>query len=386
MASSLATTLHASSIGMFFASQRIVRGVDTLQAIVQRDEGGRGIKPLTRPAQLRSVAAELMEVIRRQCTARAVAGTPSSVIVLTGFPCMRDRTPPTETDGPPGAACVARTVLALGAPSVQLPIEDHSEAALRACVRAACADDGAAAAIDVLGFPTADRWTAADDARLDALHAVATGVVSIERAGPAVDGTCYTMRALPMGAALVAPRLNELAQTASNPAASKHGARCFAIGDGGNELGLGDLHADVSAHVALGATIGCVVPAHAVLVASVSNWGAYALSHALSLLAWDAGLRPPALDAADAAAGTPEAEAYLDRLAPTPAAAERTILAANGAGLVDGITGLGGGAVDGMPLEVHAALVEELRRATLQSMRDSPFGAAPQDGRIHPDT
>ena len=287
---------YCSTAGTFKASTAILQAIDALQAIVQRDEGGRGIAALTRPQQLRSAAIELMAVLRQQ-----QAHGSGSLVVLTGFPCMRERTPPGESDGPPGAACVARTLQALGGPTVRLPIEDHTEKALRACVEAACADEGGGTP-EVIGFSPAERWTPADDARLDALHADAAAVVSIERAGPAGDGVCYTMRALPMGDALIAPRLNELARISDGLSAAPAAVpatqpRCIAIGDGGNELGLGALHTDICEHVKLGATIGCVVPAHAELVASVSNWGAYALSHALSLLAWDEGWGPCSLAA-----------------------------------------------------------------------------------------
>ena len=52
---------------------------------------------------------------------------------------------------------------------------------------------------------------------------------------------------------------------------------------------MGSLFGDVCAAIPKGEEIGCVRPADAVLVASVSNWGGYALCCALSLLAWDTG-------------------------------------------------------------------------------------------------
>ena len=49
----------------------------------------------------------------------------AQVAVLTGFPCMVEHTPPTETDGPPGALAVARACLGLGK-SVRLLIDEVS--------------------------------------------------------------------------------------------------------------------------------------------------------------------------------------------------------------------------------------------------------------------
>jgi len=323
---------------------------------VQRDEGGRGIGPLTQPGQLHSVASELFAMTQ--------ATSANGVIVLTGFPCMRDRTPPTETDGPPGAVAVARSLLALGV-AVRLPIEDHSEEVLRGCALSQCEGLVADAKELVVGFPTADRWTMSDDHRLRELCTSASAVVCLERAGPASDGVCRTMRGFPMGDSLIATQLNEIVSDKS------YGLRSVAIGDGGNELGLGALHSAICEHVPNGASIGCVVPTNAVLVASVSNWGGYALSHALALLAWDAGLK---LSATDAEQAVP----YLDRIAPGCDTVAKTILAANTAGAVDGITAQAGGAVDGMPLEQQCQIVGELRAVCLAYMAEEPYGGNSQ--------
>ena len=354
-------------------SPPLSRSIDSLQAIVQRDEGGRGISPLTRPGQLLSVATELF------IAAASATTQGKNVLVLTGFPCMRERTPPAETDGPPGAAAVAHTLAALGVP-VRLPIEAHSEAVLHQCIEAAQPLAAAASVTPaplVEAFPAADGWGAPDDARLVEMRASATVVVCLERAGQASDGVCRTMRGLPMGESLVAHQLNELAVTAleQGEAAAPGQMRCVAIGDGGNELGLGGLHPLIVEHVANGAEIGCVVPAHAVLVASVSNWGGYALCHALSLLAWEQGWHASAPSSAEPSKEPPpSADDFLARLAPDRAAVSRAILAANTVGAVDGISAQAGGAVDGMPLEEQCRVVEELRLTCLAHMQQNPFG------------
>src|SRR5438876_433702 len=62
----------------------------------------------------------------------------------------------------------------------------------------------------------------------------------------------------------------------------------IAIGDGGNEIGMGALSRPLIArHVAHGETIACVTPARHLIVAGVSNWGAYALLGALAVLRED---------------------------------------------------------------------------------------------------
>jgi hypothetical protein len=64
--------------------------------------------------------------------------------------------------------------------------------------------------------------------------------------------------------------------------------RTIAIGDGGNEIGMARVPKHViAAHVSLGETIGCVVPADFLIAAGVSHWGAYALLAALAILRLD---------------------------------------------------------------------------------------------------
>jgi hypothetical protein len=328
------------------ASARIVRAIATLQATIQRDEGGRGIAALCRPNQLFEASQELLR-------------TPPNgkALVLTGFPCLRERSPPMETDGPPGAVAVARALIAFGV-TVSMPIEHHSRAALQQCMAAACAGE-----IEplIVSFPTSDEWGAADDLRLQDLTEGSCIAIAVERAGTSSDGMCYTMRALPMGKNLVAYELNSILTAGSR-------LRTVAVGDGGNELGMGSLYAEVARTVPNGERTGCIVPSDFPVVASVSNWGGYALCCACALLAWDQQL-PLATDgAAISCAGRHSAEEYVARLIPDARSLQAVMLAANEAGAVDGINGQAMGSVDGMPLHIHVSLLDRLRAITLGAM------------------
>jgi hypothetical protein len=87
-----------------------------------------------------------------------------------------------------------------------------------------------------------------------------------------MDGNCYTMRGIDMTAAgLIAP-LHRLCSEAQVP--------FLAIGDGGNELGMGKVMDEIvkNPKIANGEKIGCCVAADCFFAASVSNWGGYALS------------------------------------------------------------------------------------------------------------
>ena len=346
---------------MLRVSAAIARAIDALQERVQRDEGRRGIGVLVQHGQLLSAARTLVP------PAAASASSPSSppnaaaegVLILTGFPCLRERTPPIESDGPPGAIAIALTMLALSRRPVTVLTEAHSAHVLERCASAGCIDPGMVP--EVAAFPTSDGWGCSDDARLDALRSGASTVVSIERAGDSADGTCYTMRGFPMGPSLLG-KINTVA-------APGRGLATIGIGDGGNELGMGSMHAQICEHIPLGPKIGCVVAADAPLVASVSNWGGYALSCATALLAWDAGL-----GLASGAEAAPEG--FLNRLVQDEAMAEATLHACNEAGAVDGITAEGGGSVDGMPCDVQLGVLADLRRISLEAMRASPHGAS----------
>ncbi len=112
----------------------------------------------------------------------------------------------------------------------------------------------------------------------------ATHCVAVERSGPAADGRHHTMRGKDITDYLD-PDLT-LAMTEPGRVTT------VGIGDGGNEIGMGCIPAAiVAANVPNGAAVHCVVPTDFLIVAGVSNWGAYALAAGVCLLR---GVRPPA--------------------------------------------------------------------------------------------
>jgi hypothetical protein len=292
--------------------------------------GERGISALVRPGALAAAAAAFLAA--------------SSVLVLTGFPCRLDAAQPGETDGPSGAVALLAAARRLGKPAA-LATDECTAGPLRAALAARAAAAGA----DVHAFPPRDAagWRAGGDAphRLSALAASFAHTVAVERAGVAADGSYRTMRARVMDA-LVAP-LDVLmtagcacgGERAEWPLRSSTG-----IGDGGNECGMGAARGLVEAHVPRGREIASVTPCDFLIVAGVSNWGAWALVAAVEVAARLAGRDPPPL------LPTPAEEAALER-----------VLADHGVG--DGVTGQvePPGSVDGMNAGVHRNVLELIR-------------------------
>lgn len=252
------------------------RAVGDLHATVLRDEGGRGVGALRVPGDLLSAAGALL-------AARHVA-------VLSGFPCV-PQPPHAETDGWAGAAAVARAALLLGK-KVSVVTDDACAPAARAVARHCELGGFQVAKADVVVLPR----DATDESGevLRSLAAQVDHVVAIERIGPADDGEYYTMSGRPVSD-LVCHGLSELpalVKAAAAAASTGHeGAHDRAavpqftcIGDGGNELGMGKVAGEVAAHVAHGERIACSVAADHLVAATVSNWGAYALTASAAVL------------------------------------------------------------------------------------------------------
>ena len=115
------------------------------------------------------------------------------------------------------------------------------------------------------------------------------------------------------------------------------------IGDGGNELGMGSIAWEVLAPAVAtppAGRIACRVACDHLLLAGVSDWGAYGLALATAVLR-GAGAKAAAWDAASQAALI---RLLVDR-----------------AGAVDGVTGQHTATVDGLGLEVYLAPLVRLR-------------------------
>ena len=238
------------------------------------------------------------------------------VMITTGFTVVGGWP---ETDGPPGTASLGRALRQLGAEVSY--VTDAPAAPLLV------------AALRVLGEPAPiATFPSEGDAALAARRLLKehapTHLVSIERPGRTAGGDYLSARGQtvrPWNAPIDALFLGALRRVTT-----------IGVGDGGNEIGMGNVRARIGRAGALARTIASVVKVDHLVVAGTSNWGAYGIVAELSVLAGR-----PLLHSADEE--------------------RKMVQACVDAGAVDGLTKRPEPTVDGLPLEAHVGMLELLR-------------------------
>jgi hypothetical protein len=308
--------------------------VNKLQDIIGTDAGGRGMKALI-------VEDDLVQA------SRILASLPqeSLVLILTGFPCCVNEDPPTETDGPPGALALSRAAVQLGH-SVKICTDDCNAAVLQAAMD----DVGSWAENGKLELEVFSSTEDQDD-RLRALAKSCHLIIACERAGPSEDGMCYTMRGIDMNERnLIAP-IHLLVEYADCP--------FLAVGDGGNELGMGKVFAQIKAHIPSGDKIGCIIAAHHLVAASVSNWGAYAVAAGAAVMR-------AAQESTSKDDLHQKVAEWISKCLPTEQDEVNLLNRCVAKGCRDGVSGKVEATVDGMPLETSLQCLRDLRDAALK--------------------
>jgi hypothetical protein len=255
-----------------------------------------------------------------------------------------------ETDGPPGAAALARGLhVGLGAVPVILVEDEIVDATTRAvqaaglrCLSvaeavAAATSRAALHAAAVVGFPTDVEAARARAEELCDTFDVAA-FVAVEKGGCNEVGRIHTSRGDDTTAPLA--KMDPLLQVCR-----ERGIASVGVGDGGNEIGMGTIAEQLKPILRFGERCRCgcgagVVPSSptdVVVAATVSNWGAYGIVAALATL----------LDEPD--------------FMHTEAMEEDILRACARGGLIDGVSGFVGPSADGLPLRVHRAMVTMLR-------------------------
>lgn len=237
---------------------------------------------------------------------------PSTVVVATGFYILSAGAP--ETDGPLGAVVIGDALDALGHEVVY--VTDHYAAPLMTSLRGdSCR---------VIDFPIAGLEESEAFAK-QVLDEVAPAVlVSIERCGLTADGHYRNMHGND-----ISPYNAQLDHLFTNH------ERTVAIGDGGNEIGMGNLAEHVPEIPTL-VKAPCVTKVSKLVIASVSNWGGYGLVASMSKLS-----------------GT--------NLLPTIEQEQALLKETVAAGCVDGMSGIAEHKVDGFTMEENSDALRALR-------------------------
>jgi hypothetical protein len=260
--------------------------------------------------------------------AQSIARYPKPAVgILTGCFIPSAEPPAAETDGPLGAVQLAVGLTRAGI-WAGLLTDPFCENVIRIAANAAAGDDSPLP-VGVIPIGRSDlaavEWTETPDMTM-------THLIAVERLGPAQDGHTYSMAGHDW------TRFNE------DATALYRRVRLIriAIGDGGNELGMGSLdHRLVSAAIELGEQIHCTIPCDHLIVSGTSNWGAVGLLAAL-------------------AAELPDQKASLLKdLSPQREVQILHAMVDDGRS-VDGTVGEPRLSVDGIPGEIHAGLIAEL--------------------------
>ncbi len=316
---------------------------DRLDRLVNLDIGNRGIEPLYVAARaqqggsLVGAAASALLSVPEGGTVVLTTGSVSRAWISAEIG---------ENDGPSGAAALARALVLARRATVVLVAEDALLGPMGRVFQAAGCSmvdldaarranaEGSLVVASKRSFPlTDDEGPAAATVLLDELDPDL--LISTERVGRNVNGVYYNMRGRDYG--MGRARIDDLFDEGT-----RRGIPVVAIGDGGNEIGMGNVADQVKSHVPFGADgscpcgggIGAVSTADVLVTAAVSNWGCTAIAAAMAVRAGDA------------------------RLLHSPNAERRLLDVMVAEGLINSTHGIIDDHVDGMAPETHIAVAQ----------------------------
>lgn len=327
-------------------SRELSRQDNRLDRIVNIDFGGRGVEHLYEAALERQ---EGWSLVGRAAELLAAVPDKSTVLMTTGS-VSRAWISPTigENDGPAGAAVIARA-LALGKRVTPIvlaektlipalgPIFETAGLTVLPPDKAREANTGGTLlAVALVPFTTSDEEAPA--AARQILDDYSPSLLfSTERVGRNRNGLYYNMRGINFGQDRA--RVDYVFDLAH-----ELGIPTVAVGDGGNEIGMGNVAEAVAAHIPHGADgscecgggLGATTMVDALVTAACSNWGCYAIAAALA-----ARLRNPKI------LHTVDLEAALLRRGVD-------------VGLINSVVGIVDPKVDNIEVSTHLAVVELL--------------------------
>ena len=192
--------------------------------------------------------------------ANFILANPGKVIITTGFYILSAEA--AETDGPPGAIAIGNALEEIGYEVIYVTDKYCTQ-----MMKAISSETSR-----VIEFPIETIDTSKKIASQILEEENPDLLISIERCAPATDGLYRNMR-----------DMNITSNTAKIDLLFETHYASVGIGDGGNEIGLGNLYSEVEESTEL---VG--FPANTkttkLIISSVSNWGGYGLIAAISIL------------------------------------------------------------------------------------------------------
>jgi len=249
--------------------------------------------------------------------AQFIMDNPGDVIIVTGFYVVMSGTP--ETDGPSGAIAIGEALKALGR-TVTYVSDSYTTPVLRKFGNGS----------PVIEFPIGDVVASKKQAKAVLDEVKPSLLISIERCGRTREDTYLNMRYVDISPHTA--RLDYLFDSA---------VPSVGIGDGGNEIGMGNL-ADMIPQVDSLPDYPAVNQVDRLVIASVSNWGGYGLVASMSRIAGK-------------------------NLLPTVEAETALLHGMIESGVVDGTTGDAVPTVDNFSAEENGELLARLHRAVTTS-------------------
>jgi len=261
------------------------------------------------------------------------------IILTTGFRVLPKEVQ--ETDGPLGIAGLARALkLGFRAKPIIL-IEDVSKNIMASTLNAlnintVFEDKSLNHDVLIKGFPI-DKEKAVSESEEVLDKYSPSIVISLEKAGRNTKGEYHTMKGI--NVSRLHSKIEYLIESAR-----KRNILTIAVGDGGNEVGMGNIRDTIIKYVPYGDKCQCPCEGgiaseskvDILLTASISNWGGYGIEAVLASLKNDLSILH------------------------TPQDEENMLRNAINAGAVDGVTGEKSLSVDGVPLKVHKSLIRIL--------------------------
>jgi len=263
-----------------------------------------------------------------------------NVLITTGFlipPTMKP-----ETDGPIGALILSKTLNSIFGVKTHIITEREVLNLLLRLSKLKCLM--MSESIDILPF-TLDEKVAVNDSMKLIEELNPSILIAIEKVGRNSKGVYHNMRGIDVSNMSI--KIDHLFHVAKEEDITTIG-----IGDGGNEIGMGNIKETVKKNVPFGAVCNCScgsgiatdTKTDFLITSAVSNWGAYGLSACISYLTNN------------------NFETHNEDI-------ERTLLLeAAKFGAVDGVTAQNTPSVDGINVNINSCIINILKTLVMNAL------------------